>query len=52
MQNPRRVFAGMRATTVRDTVSFPGASQAFDETGRPVDEAGSATADGHSAGPV
>ncbi|PRW64929.1 NADPH-dependent FMN reductase [Actinopolyspora mortivallis] len=44
VENLRQVFAEVRATTVRDTVSFHGAGQTFDETGRPVDEAGSATA--------
>ncbi|NHD17838.1 MULTISPECIES: NAD(P)H-dependent oxidoreductase [unclassified Actinopolyspora] len=44
VENLRQVFAEVRATTVRDTVSFHGGQSAFDEDGAPVDQAGSSTA--------
>ena len=40
----RQVFAEMHAVTVRDTVSFHGASACFDETGTPRDPEGPSVA--------
>jgi NAD(P)H-dependent FMN reductase len=39
VEHLRQVFAELHAVTVRDTVSFHGASAAFDETGHPRDHA-------------
>lgn len=44
VENLRQVFAEVRAMTVRDTVSFQWAGQAFDEEGFPKDGAGSTAA--------
>ncbi|SDP18444.1 NAD(P)H-dependent FMN reductase [Actinopolyspora xinjiangensis] len=44
VENLRQVFAEVRAMTVRDTVSFQWAAQAFDEEGLPKDRAGSSAA--------
>ncbi|MGJ7907598.1 NADPH-dependent FMN reductase [Actinopolyspora sp. H202] len=44
LENLRQVFAEVRAMTVRDTVSFQWAGQAFDEEGFPKDRAGSTAA--------
>ncbi|ASU79927.1 NADPH-dependent oxidoreductase [Actinopolyspora erythraea] len=44
VENLRQVFAEVRAMTVRDTVSFQWAAQAFDEEGFPKDRAGSSAA--------
>ncbi|MFG1928052.1 NADPH-dependent FMN reductase [Cryptosporangium sp. NPDC048952] len=46
VEHLRQVFAELHAVTVRDTVSFHGARQQFDATGRPIDAAGCATAAG------
>lgn len=40
----RVVLAEMHATTIRDTVSFHGASASFDADGRPTDPAGTSAA--------
>ncbi|MFJ8507838.1 NADPH-dependent FMN reductase [Streptomyces avermitilis] len=44
VEHLRQVFAELHAVTVRDTVSFHGASAAFDEGGRPHDPAGPSAA--------
>ena len=40
VEHLRPVFSEVRATTVRDTISFHGAGACFDEAGRPRDRAG------------
>jgi NAD(P)H-dependent FMN reductase len=44
VEHLRQVFAELHAVTVRDTVSFHSAGTAFDEEGRPREEAGPAAA--------
>lgn len=44
VEHLRQVFAELHAVTVRDTVSFHGASAAFDAEGRPRDAVGPAAA--------
>ncbi|MGI5490069.1 NADPH-dependent FMN reductase [Microtetraspora malaysiensis] len=44
VEHLRQVFAELHAVTVRDTVSFHGASHQFDPQGRPIDPAGCAAA--------
>ncbi|MGQ4387530.1 NADPH-dependent FMN reductase [Streptomyces sp. SAS_270] len=44
VEHLRQVFAELHAVTVRDTVSFHGASVLFDETGRPRDTVAPAAA--------
>lgn len=44
VEHLRQVFAELHATTIRDTVSFHGAADQFDQAGQPKDQAGSAAA--------
>jgi NAD(P)H-dependent FMN reductase len=44
VEHLRVVLAEMHATTIRDTVSFHGASASFDADGRPTDPTGTTTA--------
>ncbi|MFF3222618.1 NADPH-dependent FMN reductase [Nocardia suismassiliense] len=44
VEHLRHVFAELHAVTVRDTVSFHGAAQVFDATGKPTDPKPSAVA--------